>query len=174
MVDGFLFYVMPFVEGESLRERLAREGRLPMVEAIRIVRNVADALGHAHSRGIVHRDIKPENVMISGRHALVMDFGVSRAVSEAAGRAKLTTAGMAIGTPAYMAPEQALADPSVGPVAPRVVREVKKKEDPPLRGQCAGLMGSGLARTGRPLRCGRPVPRQRPSAQPPSSRSQSR
>ncbi len=111
--DGFLFFVMPFVEGESLRERLARDGRLPLSDAIRIVREVADALAHAHSRGIVHRDIKPENVMVSGRHASVTDFGVSRAVSEAAERAKLTTAGVAIGTPAYMAPEQALADPRV-------------------------------------------------------------
>ena len=80
---GFLFYVMPFVEGESLRQRLTREGALPPADAARFLREIADALAHAHSHGVVHRDIKPENVMLSGRHALVMDFGVAKAVREA-------------------------------------------------------------------------------------------
>jgi serine/threonine-protein kinase len=110
-VDGFLFYVMPYIDGESLRTRLDRAGELPIPEAVRILREVADALSHAHSLGVVHRDIKPDNVMLSGRHALVMDFGVAKAVSEATGRTTLTTAGVALGTPTYMAPEQAVADP---------------------------------------------------------------
>ncbi|NJD20222.1 MAG: serine/threonine protein kinase, partial [Gemmatimonadetes bacterium] len=108
---GFLYFVMPFVEGESLRDRLAREGALPVGDAVRILRDVVDALTEAHANGVVHRDIKPENVLLRGRHALVADFGVAKAVTEAAGRQTLTTAGVALGTPAYMAPEQASADP---------------------------------------------------------------
>ena len=108
---GFLYYVMPYVRGESLRERLARHGELPVHEAVKLLTEVVDALTHAHAHGVVHRDIKPDNVLLSGRHALVSDFGVAKAVSEASGRQRLTTAGVAIGTPAYMAPEQAAADP---------------------------------------------------------------
>ena len=107
--DGFLYYVMPFVDGESLRERLKREGDIPIHEAVRILREVVDALAHAHQHGIVHRDIKPDNVMLSGRHAVVTDFGVAKAVS-AAGTDKLTTVGVALGTPTYMAPEQAMGE----------------------------------------------------------------
>jgi len=108
---GFLFYVMPYVDGPSLRQKLIREGELPVADAVRILRDVADALAYSHEQEVVHRDIKPENVMLSGRHALVADFGVAKAVSEATGRQQLTTAGVALGTPAYMAPEQAAADP---------------------------------------------------------------
>jgi hypothetical protein len=108
---GRLFYVMPFVDGQSLRQRLGKSGELPIVEAVRILRDVADAMAHAHQRGVVHRDLKPENIMLTGRHALVTDFGVAKAVSEATGRQTLTTAGVALGTPAYMSPEQATADP---------------------------------------------------------------
>ena len=108
--DGFLYYVMPYVEGESLGERLARDGELPVAEAVRLLGEVADALAHAHAYGIVHRDIKPDNVMLSGRHALVSDFGIARAVNAAANPQKLTATGVAIGTPAYMAPEQAAGD----------------------------------------------------------------
>jgi tetratricopeptide (TPR) repeat protein len=111
--DGFLYYVMPFIEGESLRDRLTRQGELPVTETVRLLRDVADALSYAHARGVVHRDIKPDNVMIAGRHALVTDFGVAKAVSEATGRQTMTTIGVALGTPAYMAPEQAAADPHV-------------------------------------------------------------
>jgi serine/threonine-protein kinase len=111
--DGFLWFVMPYVEGESLRTRLARQGELPVGEAVRLLRDVADALAHAHTRGVVHRDIKPDNILLSGRHAMVTDFGVAKAVDEATGRNTLTTAGVALGTPTYMAPEQAAADPHV-------------------------------------------------------------
>ena len=103
---GTLYYVMPFVEGESLRDRLVREPQLPLEDALQIAREVADALAYAHSHDVVHRDIKPENIMLSGGHAIVTDFGIARAVS-AAGGDKLTETGLAIGTPAYMSPEQA-------------------------------------------------------------------
>src|SRR4026208_827408 len=109
---GFLYYVMPFVEGESLRARLARVGPLPINEAVRLLTERADALAYRHERGIVHRDIKPDNVMLSGRHAAVTDFGVAKAVSASAGD-KLTTVGIAVGTPQYMAPEQAMAEANI-------------------------------------------------------------
>jgi tetratricopeptide (TPR) repeat protein len=106
-----LFYIMPFIEGESLRAKLAREGELPIPEAVRILRDVADALAMAHQQGIVHRDIKPDNILLSGRHALVTDFGVAKAVQQSSGSGNLTSLGVALGTPAYMSPEQAVADP---------------------------------------------------------------
>lgn len=99
-----LYYTMPYVAGESLRSRIARDGALPVRDALVIWRDVMDALAHAHARGVVHRDIKPGNILLSGRHALVTDFGIARAVEAAAGNAE--TSGIAIGTPAYMAPEQ--------------------------------------------------------------------
>jgi eukaryotic-like serine/threonine-protein kinase len=104
---GFLYYVMPFIEGESMRGRLDREGQLPLPEAIQLACEVADALQYAHNRRIVHRDIKPENILIQEGHALVADFGIARAVSQAGGD-KLTETGMAVGTPHYMSPEQGL------------------------------------------------------------------
>ncbi len=108
--DGMLYYVMPFVEGETLSALIAREGAQPVERATRILRDVADALQYAHARGVVHRDIKPDNVMISGNHAVVTDFGVAFAVHEAARGVSLTATGVALGTPAYMAPEQATAE----------------------------------------------------------------
>jgi eukaryotic-like serine/threonine-protein kinase len=111
--DDLLFYVMPYVDGLSLRGKLEKEGELPIGDAVRILRDIADALSEAHRHGVVHRDLKPENVMLRGRHALVMDFGVAKALSDATGRQSLTTVGVALGTPTYMAPEQAVADPHV-------------------------------------------------------------
>jgi tetratricopeptide (TPR) repeat protein len=108
-----LYYTMPLVEGESLRAKLAREGEMPVSDAIRVLRDVVDALAYAHARGVVHRDIKPDNVLISGQHAVVTDFGVAKAMSASSGSSSLTSLGVALGTPAYMAPEQAAADPNV-------------------------------------------------------------
>jgi TolB-like protein len=111
--SGVAFFTMPFVEGETLRARLADNARRPIAEVIRLMREVAEALDYAHAHGVVHRDIKPANILLSGGHACVTDFGIAKAVREAAGDASTTTIGMALGTPAYMAPEQAAADPSI-------------------------------------------------------------
>src|SRR5437016_1900421 len=109
---GLLYYVMPYVEGESLRYRLAREKQLPLGDALQIAREVADALSYAHSHDAVHRDIKPENILFEAGHAVVTDFGIARAIT-AAGGEKLTGTGIAVGTPAYMSPEQAAASARV-------------------------------------------------------------
>ena len=106
---GRLWYTMPYVEGETLRDRLRREPQLPMDDALAVVREVADALEYAHRHGIIHRDIKPENILLADGHARVADFGVARAL-QAAGGESLTATGLAIGTPAYMSPEQATSD----------------------------------------------------------------
>ncbi|MBI2401484.1 MAG: protein kinase, partial [Gemmatimonadetes bacterium] len=111
--DDLLYYIMPFIEGESLRAKLAREGELPVGEALKILRDVLDALAYAHRHHVVHRDIKPDNVLLSEGHALVTDFGVAKAVSDSTGGHSLTSLGVALGTPLYMAPEQAVANPSI-------------------------------------------------------------
>jgi serine/threonine-protein kinase len=107
---GQFFYVMPYVEGESLRQRLQHEGQLPLAEALRLTAEIAEALDYAHQQGIIHRDIKPENILLSRGHALVADFGIALAVTEAGG-GRLTETGLSLGTPAYISPEQAMAEP---------------------------------------------------------------
>jgi serine/threonine-protein kinase len=111
--DGLLYYVMTYVAGESLRDRLTRERQLPIDVAVRITREVADALGEAHALGIVHRDVKPENILLRGGHALVADFGIALAVSAAADDGRMTESGFTLGTPRYMSPEQATAEKEI-------------------------------------------------------------
>ena len=112
--DGLLYYVMPFVEGETLRGWLVRERQLPVDAAVRIAKEVASALEFAHKRGVVHRDIKPENILLQDGQALVADFGIALAVQQAGG-SRMTQTGMRLGTPAYMSPEQAMGDRDIGP-----------------------------------------------------------
>ena len=110
--DGFLFYVMPYIEGETIREKLNRETQFGVDEAVRIAREVADALDYAHRHGVIHRDIKPENILLHDGRAMVMDFGIALAVSAAAG-GRMTETGLSLGTPHYMSPEQATADKAI-------------------------------------------------------------
>ncbi len=107
--DGFLYYVMPYVEGETLRDRLDRDRQLPVEEAVRIATAVANALDHAHRNGVIHRDIKPANILLQDGEPVVADFGIALAVG-AAGGARLTETGLSVGTPFYMSPEQATGD----------------------------------------------------------------
>jgi serine/threonine-protein kinase len=110
---GRLFYAMPYIAGESLRTRLDRERQIPVDEAVRLTIEVANALGFAHKHDILHRDIKPENILLNDGHAIVADFGIARVIGASASTAALTQTGMSVGTPAYMSPEQALADKGV-------------------------------------------------------------
>ena len=114
--DGFLFYVMPYIEGETIRDKLNRETQCGVDEAVRITREVADALDYAHRRGVIHRDIKPENLLLHDGRAMVMDFGIALAVSAAAG-GRMTETGLSLGTPHYMSPEQATAEKDLTPRA---------------------------------------------------------
>ena len=115
--DGLVFYVMPYVEGESLRDRLQREKQLPVDDALRIAREVLSALDYAHRHGVVHRDIKPENILLHDGQALVADFGIALAVSTVGGGTRMTETGMSLGTPHYMAPEQAMGEREITPKA---------------------------------------------------------
>src|SRR4026209_2836785 len=109
---GFLYYVMPYIQGETIREKLNRETQFGVDEAIRIAREIADALDYAHRHGVIHRDIKPENLLLHDGRAMVMDFGIALAVSAAAG-GRMTETGLSLGTPHYMSPEQATADKEI-------------------------------------------------------------
>ena len=111
--DGFLFYVMPYVEGETLRDRIDREKQLPVDEAVALASKVAGALQHAHEHGVIHRDIKPGNILLQGGEPVVADFGIALALG-AAGSNRLTETGLSLGTPYYMSPEQATGDQAVG------------------------------------------------------------
>jgi serine/threonine-protein kinase len=115
--DGLVYYVMPYVEGESLRDRLNRERQLPVDDAVRVAREVADALQYAHEHGVVHRDIKPENILLHGGHAMVADFGIALAASRSEGGTRMTETGMSLGTPHYMSPEQSMGEREITPKA---------------------------------------------------------
>src|SRR5215217_4096646 len=156
--DSYLFYVMPFVQGETLRDRLTREKQLPVADAVRIAGEVASALDYAHRQGVVHRDIKPENILIHDGQALVADFGIALAASKASG-ARMTETGMSLGTPHYMSPEQAMGEreitarsdvyalgvvtyemlvgepPFTGPTAQAIIAKVLTDEPRPPTGQ---------------------------------------
>ena len=115
--DGVVFYVMPYIEGESLRDRLTREKQLPVEDAVRIAREVAGALDYAHRHGVVHRDIKPENILLHDGSAMVADFGIALAASRSEGGTRMTETGMSLGTPHYMSPEQAMGQREITPKA---------------------------------------------------------
>ena len=161
---GFLYYAMPFVEGESLRDLLARRGELPVAEVVSILRDVCRALAYAHQHGVVHRDIKPDNVLLSGGAAAVADFGVAKAVSASAeaGQTGLTSVGVALGTPAYMAPEQAAASPTVDHRADLYALGVTAYEmltgQPPYVGRTPeGLLAAQVSEPPEPILKRRPV-----------------
>jgi len=138
--DSFLFYVMPFVQGETLRDRIEREKQLPVDEAVRIAASVADALQHAHERGVIHRDIKPANILLQDGQPVISDFGIALAVG-AAGGSRLTETGLSVGTPFYMSPEQATGDQQVGPASDTYALAAVLYEmltgDPPYPGSTA-------------------------------------
>ena len=154
-VDGLLYYVMPYIEGETLKDRLAREGALAPDEALRLAREIAEALAYAHKRGIVHRDIKPANILLNEGHALVADFGIARALEEGEG-GSLTKTGLAIGTPQYMAPEQATGEKDVDGRADvyatgAILYEMLAGE-PPFTGQNArAILTKSLTEKPRPI-----------------------
>src|SRR5713226_1452138 len=156
-----LFYVMPFVSGESLRHRLTREGKLPVADAVRILHEVADALAHAHAEGVIHRDIKPENILLEGAHAVLTDFGVARALTESRSGGRLTDTGLALGTPGYMSPEQAAGERHIDARADVYALAVVGYEMlagfPPFAGPTAqAVIAAHLTATPKPLTDVRP------------------
>jgi Tol biopolymer transport system component len=153
--DGFLFYVMPYVEGETLRDKLDRETQLGVDEAVRITREVADALDYAHRRGVIHRDIKPENILLHDGRPMVADFGIALAVSAAAG-GRMTETGMSLGTPYYMSPEQATADKQITGRADihslaSVLYEMLTGEPPHTGSSAQAVIMKIIAETPRPV-----------------------
>ena len=154
--EGLLYYVMPFVSGESLRHRMLRERRLPVADALRILAEIADALSMAHSLGIVHRDIKPENILLEGRHAVLADFGIARALAQSRTGGALTSTGTSVGTPGYMSPEQLagdIVDASSDVYALAVVGYEMLAGVPPFQGGSAqALLAAHLTATPVPLR----------------------
>jgi len=154
--EGLLYYVMPYVSGETLRSRLERERQLSLDDALRIAREVADALGHAHGLGIIHRDIKPENILLQGGHALVADFGIALAVQQAGGQ-RMTQTGLSLGTPQYMSPEQAMGDKAIDArtdiYALGAVTYEMLAGDPPFTGSSVqAIVAKVLAERPTPLR----------------------
>src|SRR3972149_6879543 len=154
--DGLVFYVMPYVEGESLRDRLTREKQLPVDEAVRIAREVADALDYAHRHGVVHRDIKPENILLHDGRAMVADFGIALAVSRSDGGTRMTETGMSLGTPHYMSPEQAMGEREITPKADVYALGCVLYEmlcgEPPFTGPTAqGIIARGMTEEPRSL-----------------------
>jgi dienelactone hydrolase/tRNA A-37 threonylcarbamoyl transferase component Bud32 len=154
-IDGLLYYVMPLVQGQSLRDLLVRQGKLPPSETMRLLREIVDGLAHAHRHGVVHRDIKPDNVMLAERHAMLMDFGVAKALTDAAAHHDLTSVGISLGTPSYMAPEQAAADPSIDHradiYAVGVVAYEMLTGAPPFKGTPQAIIGAHISATPPPL-----------------------
>ncbi|MFV1987882.1 MAG: protein kinase [Gemmatimonadota bacterium] len=147
--DGFLYYVMPYVEGETLADRLEREKQLPIDEAVRIATTIANALQHAHERGVIHRDIKPANILIQGGEPIVADFGIALAVGAAGGN-RLTETGLSVGTPYYMSPEQATGDQQVGPASDTyslgaVLYEMLTGDPPYLGSTAQAILGQIIA-----------------------------
>src|SRR6266581_2717239 len=154
--DDLLFYVMPFVSGESLRHRLTREGKLPIADAMRVLHEMADALAYAHAEGVIHRDVKPENILLEGAHAVLTDFGVARALAESRSGGRLTDTGVSVGSPAYMSPEQAAGERHVDARADVYALAVVGYEMlagvPPFSGPTAqALIAAHLTTTPRPL-----------------------
>ena len=154
--ENLLYYVIPYVPGESLRHRLTREGRLPVSDAIRVLHEIADAVAYAHAEGVIHRDIKPENILLEGSHAVLTDFGVARALGESRSGGRLTDTGLALGTPGYMAPEQAAGsreiDGRADVYALAVVGYEMLAGAPPFVGPSAqAVIAAHLTATPRPL-----------------------
>ena len=159
--DGLLYYVMPFVAGESLRNRLTREKQLPIDDAVRLSKEVASALDYAHRQGVVHRDIKPENILLQEGSALVADFGIALAVQQAGG-SRMTQTGMSLGTPAYMSPEQAMGERDIGARSDVYALGAMTYEmltgEPPFTGpNSQAIVAKVLTETPPPLRPKRPT-----------------